>query len=119
MNKLILAALTSLSLCAVFSTGCDAFTVCGPDQVDCGGGFCAPSGATCCSETTYCNAGETCGPNNTCLSGSVGGCLASGEQTCYNTDGSTDCAPLLATCCGDHTYCAYPYPVCDGTRCLQ
>jgi hypothetical protein len=116
-KNLISATFVACASIAIF--GCSAFFDPCAGQVDCGGGNCAPAGSVCCSETTYCASGEVCGPGNTCLGGGVSGCLASGEQTCHNNDGTTDCAPLLATCCGNHTYCAYPYPVCSGGGCVQ
>lgn len=118
MKKTIVAVCVIVGITATGSMGCSAvFDPC-PGQVDCGGGNCAPAGSVCCSETTYCNAGETCGPNNTCLNSSVGGCLASGEETCVNNDGTEDCAPIGASCCGNHRYCpAGTVCVNGGTSC--
>lgn len=101
--------------------GCTTYNPCGPGSEPCGNG-CMPAGNTCCAATdSNCPAGYTCGPGDTCLAGYVpDGCLANGEETCYNLDGTTDCAPLGAACCGNHHFCAAG-TVCNstGTGCIQ
>ena len=118
MKKMIVGG--CMMVCLVAMVGCDAVLDPCPGQEVCDNG-CMPTGSVCCGDSTYCNANYTCGPNNSCLpDGVVGGssCLSLGEETCVNSDGTEDCAPILADCCGNHHYCAYP-TVCinGGTAC--
>lgn len=116
MKKFIGMGVMAFGLVAV--VGCTGvFDPCS-GQVDCGGGYCAPAGSVCCSETTYCNAGETCGPNNTCLGSNTGGnacegCAANGEQCCVFAGVFEGCSPIGTTCCPLGTYCP------RGTSCIN
>jgi hypothetical protein len=85
-----------------------------PGEVVCGNG-CMPTGAVCCGDG-YCSGGLECGPAGACLTPAeqtAAGCLEMGQQPCANEDGTIDCAPLSATCCGDHRNCP------AGTACLN
>src|ERR1017187_8315749 len=89
MNKL---GVGTFGLLAVVLAGinCGSFNPCGGGQQECADGTCAPSSSVCCGGGTSCPAGSTCGyVAGTCVStgygGSSGGggCLSSGEETCY------------------------------------
>lgn len=105
MNRSIISSLAFVSIVALaISTGCGGLNPCGYGQVPCGDG-CMVSGNTCCGNYN-CPAGDSCGAYNTCIPPVVvSGCASYGEETCTNTDGVNDCAPIGSSCCHNHTYC--------------
>ena len=105
--------ISSLCIGLLLATNCN-LSPCSPGQHECSDGTCAPEGNVCCGNGTSCPGGTICGPGDTCLTpGSGGSCLSLGKETCQNTDGTEDCAPIGAACCGNHHFC----PV--GTVCIN
>src|SRR5579885_2590366 len=84
-----------------------------PGAQDCGDGTCAPLGNVCCGNGTSCPHNTVCAPGNTCVDSRVAAFLESGEEACNNSDGTIDCAPLGAACCGNHRFCP------SGTVCVN
>lgn len=119
------AVISAVALGFVGLLACSGFNPCGAGQQECADGTCAPAGNACCGNGTSCPSGYACGVGDTCLSPAVNrgvnaceGCVSSGQECCLNGDGTVDCAPIGATCCGNHRYCA-PNTVClnGGTSC--
>lgn len=89
-----------------------------PGAQQCGDGTCAPIGNVCCGNGTSCPARTVCGPANTCVDARIAACLENGEEPCNNSDGTIDCAPIGATCCGNHRWCPYGhYCINNGNAC--
>ena len=100
--------------CIALSSGC-TFDPC-PGQQICDDGTCTEYGRICCGGGMSCPSGTVCDTDGLCSGNPVtvaNGCLAMGQEVCDNTDGTQDCAPLGASCCGDHRYCPM------GTTCLS
>lgn len=111
--KYIMSLMVVMVVIVAMIGGCGPINPCGAGQQECSDGTCAPVGNVCCGNGTSCPGGTVCGVNDTCVDPRVNGCLASGEETCYNNDGTTDCAPVGAACCGNHRFCP------AGTVCLN
>jgi hypothetical protein len=124
MKSSFIVSFVALSIVGLIaSTGCGAaFNPCGVGEKQCSDGTCAPENNSCCGGGVSCppNA-PICGPG-VCYGvgggggggGGVSGCLASGEETCNNSDGVSDCAPLGSACCGNHHWCPLGHTCING-----
>ena len=120
INKMFRAAMIA---CIGILSACN-IGLCPSGEQDCGDGTCTQIGRVCCGDGTSCPGGYVCGVGE-CLGGgivsgpinTVEGCIAQGEQPCENSDGVIDCAPLSASCCGNHTNCSSGY--CCSAGCCH
>ena len=118
MKKHLFAVVAVVAIATVATgTGCSALVDPCPGQAVCGNG-CMPVGDVCCNDGTYCPANNYCAGGYCYTTGGGGSCLSLGEETCTNSDGIEDCAPIGASCCGNHKYCpAGTVCVNGGTGC--
>jgi hypothetical protein len=103
--KAFIAITTIVAIAAVTSTGCDALVDPCPGQAVCDNS-CMPVGDVCCGygNGDYCPSNDVC-VGNLCYPAGGSSCLSQGEETCANSDGTEDCAPIGADCCGNHKFC--------------
>lgn len=123
MKKIIVSVCAAAAMVVGLMNSACTVNPCGAGEKECSDGTCAPEGNTCCGDGTSCppNA-PVCGPGVCYGAGGGGGggssCLSLGEETCANSDGVDDCAPIGADCCGNHHWCpAGHFCINGGTAC--